>query len=94
MPKKPAECALCAGTEGCSNLHGYLVCEPCKSKLGLLKDETIQRHVASFDKARKKSSKKPAYEEEIRNRLGFLEKDYVRKRIKLLHVVERLKRME
>jgi hypothetical protein len=79
------KCSQC-GDPG-SNLYGYIICDSCKSKLGLFTDDTIKTHVALY----KNSSKKRSYEEEINYRLDFLEKDLIKKRIKLLHIKERLK---
>ncbi len=63
-------------------LHGYIICKSCKADLRLFTDETIKKHILHFQKS--------AYEEDIRNRLEYLEKDCIKKRIKLLHVQERI----
>lgn len=80
----PKSCFQCgkAGTD----LYGFTICGSCKSKLGLFTDDTIKKHISIY----KKSSKNHSYEEEIQDRLIFIEKDYVKKRIKLLHIQERL----
>ena len=80
--KKP--CFPC-GNPG-TDLFGYIICDSCKTKLGLFTDGTIQKHIALYEK----SNKKRSYAEEIRYRLEFVEKDYIKKRIKLHHIQERL----
>ncbi len=82
---KVKKCFQC-GEDG-SELYGYTICDSCRSKLGLFSDETIGKHISLYDKPIKKRS----YEEEIKFRLDFIEKEYTKKRIKLLHILERLK---
>ena len=96
MTKKAKACVLCEETDKdkLSELHGFSVCKGCESVLGLLKDETIKRHIETYDKAKKKSPNKATFEQEIRNRLEFLYKDYVKKKIKLLHIIERLEHLK
>ncbi len=84
MAKKCFDC----GEKG-ADLYGHIVCDECKSSLGLFKDETIKKHIAKYAG----SPSKPSYEEEIQERLEFLGKDYIKKRIKLLHVLDRLKQL-
>jgi hypothetical protein len=67
-----------------TNIYGYTICDSCKSKLKLFSDETIKKH---YLKNPEKFSK------EIQRRLGFIDKDYIKKRIKLLHVQEQLKHL-
>lgn len=71
-------CFQC-GNDG-SDLYGYIVCDSCKSKLRLFTDEKIQQHLL----------KKPHYKKEISNRLEIGRKDYISKKIKLLHIQDRL----
>ena len=66
-------------------MYGYTICDSCKSKLGLFTDETIKKHVSLY------RTRDHSYEEEIRDRLILLEKDCIKKTIKLLHIQERLK---
>ncbi len=79
-------CVLCgsAGEEFC----GYIVCDACRSALGLFTDATIKKHMRLFE-----SGEDHSYEEEVRNRLDLMEKDYIRKRIKLLHIKERIENL-
>ncbi len=69
-----------------ADLYGYTICDACKAKLGLFTNETIQKHVALYEKSQKKRS----YEQEIRYRLDYIEKDFIKKQIKLLHIQNRL----
>ena len=69
-----------------TDMYSYTICEPCKTRLGLFTDETIKKHVSYFN-----SSKKHSYEDEVHHRLIVLDKAYIKKRIKLLHIQERLK---
>ena len=77
-------CFQC-GSAG-SAMFGYIICDVCKEKLGLFTDVTIKGHIELY----KKSAKKRSYEEEIRYRLDFVEKDYIKKKLKLLYILERL----
>lgn len=86
MPRKPKTCFSCESDQGISIMFGYPICEKCESKMGLFKDNTIKRQAADYRK-----NKKRTYEEEIDYRLDFIEKDYIRKKIKLLYIQERLK---
>ncbi len=68
------------GTE----LFGYIVCETCKNKLRLFTEETTKKYY----------SKNPeAFTEDIKNRLEIIEKDYIKKKIKLLHIQEQIKHL-
>jgi len=82
---KTKSCFLC-GDKG-TDVYGYTICDSCKSQLKLFSDDTIRRHISLY----KKQKKTRSYIEEIRYRLDFLEKDYIKKRLKLLHILERLK---
>jgi len=67
------------------NMYGFSVCESCKSKLKLFTDETIKKY----------NSKNPKkFSKEIQERLNFLEKGYIKKKIKLLYVLDRLKNIK
>lgn len=61
-------------------MYEYFICDSCKNKLRLFTDETIKKYNYS----------NPAFKKEIKNRLKSLNKDYIKKRIKLLHVLDRL----
>jgi len=77
-------CVLC-GDKG-ADMYGHIICDSCKSRLGLFTEETIRKHIRLYE-----SEKNHSYEDEIRDRLIILEKDYIKKRIKLLHIQEQLK---
>lgn len=93
MEKSKMNCFRCDESDESQlvDLYGYKTCQECKSKLGLLQDKTIKRHYTAFEKARAVDPKVISYEEEIANRFVTLEKDYISKLIKLLHVQDRLK---
>ena len=76
-------CVLC-GDKG-SDFYGYIVCDACKSRLGLFSDNTIKKHIALYA-----AEKDHSYEDELRARLDILEKDYIMKKIKLLYILDRL----
>ncbi len=78
-------CFQC-GRQG-KDLCGISVCDSCKSKLGLFIDETIKKHIALY------KAKGRSYEAEIAKRLDFIEKDFTKKKIKLLHIRERIKEL-
>jgi hypothetical protein len=78
------KCFQC-GAEG-SDICGYVMCEACKSKMGLFTDKTVQKHNAEYAK------KGLSYEQEVKRRLDVMEKDYLKKRIKLLSILESLKK--
>ncbi len=64
------------------NMYGYSICDSCKSKLRLFTNDTIKKY----------NSENPEnFPKEIQRRLDFLDKDYIKKRIKLLHIQEQLK---
>jgi len=69
-------------------MFGFIVCDSCKARLGQFTDGTLRRYVALYD-----STKNHSFEDEIRSRLDILEKDYKKKRFKLLYIMERLKRI-
>lgn len=69
------------GREG-ADFHGYSICGSCKSKLKLFTDETIKKY----------HTKDPeGFTKEIQRRMEFLDKDYIKKRLKLLHIQEQIK---
>ena len=81
------KCVLC-DEEG-KEFYGYTICDSCILGLRLFKDETIKKYRDSYD-----CKNGPAYESEIDYRLDYLEKDYIKKRIKLLHINDRLKHIQ
>ncbi len=83
-----ATCFQC-GERG-SKFLGYVVCDACKSKLGLFGDDTIKKHIARYRNAAKNHD----YEDEVNERLQLLEIDYIKKRLKLLHIQERIQQLQ
>lgn len=75
------ECFNCK-KKSTENIYGYPICNSCKSKLKLFSEDTIKKY---YLKNPEKFSK------EIQRRLEFIENDYIKKKIKLLHVKEQLK---
>ena len=70
------------GKATAKELYNYPICDSCKSKLKLLTEVTIKKHY----------SKNPEeFSKEIQRRLDFIEKDYIKKKIKLLNIKEQLK---
>ena len=74
------KCCFNCGKEG-SDLFGYSVCDACKKKLRLFSDTTIGKYTGK---------NREQFAAEIRRRLEFLEKDYIRKRLRLLHIQKQL----
>jgi hypothetical protein len=79
------KCFNC-GAETTNQRYKITICPACEKDLRLFSDETIARQRAEYQS----SEKYAAYDDEIADRLVFLEKDYLKKKIKLLHVLERL----
>lgn len=79
------KCAFC--DDNGVDFYGVRICEACKSQLGLFSDETIKKHIAKF--AEEKGPR--TYEEEINYRLDYIEKDYLKKKLKLQYILERIK---
>lgn len=75
------------------DLYSYTICESCIKTLALFKDETIKRHLDNFDPKNYKRFNSKTYKQEIENRLKFIEEDYINKRIKLMHVLDRLEQL-
>ncbi len=69
-----------------AEIYGISICNLCKSDLRLFTDETISRQKMEYQSSEKYAS----YQDEIAGRLLILERDYLKKRIKLLYVLDRL----
>lgn len=78
MLKKSKLCFLCNNNG--IYYHGYFICNSCKSKLKLFTDASIRKYI----------SRNPSFEKEITKRLDYLDMDYIKKRIKLLNIKERI----
>ncbi|MCH7817490.1 MAG: hypothetical protein IIC60_13085 [Proteobacteria bacterium] len=61
--------------------------------MGLLKDHTIRKHIASFAKKQLVVPENPSYEQEVDYRLKFMEETYIKQRLKLLHIQARLNKI-
>lgn len=79
------KCFNC-GAETSNQRYEITICPACEQDLRLFTDETIVRQKAEY----KPSEEYATYNDEIADRLVFLEKDYLKKKMKLLHVLERL----
>jgi hypothetical protein len=66
------------------DIHGISICESCLVELRLFNDETIARQREEY------MGERGSYEKEIDYRLDFIEKDFLKKKLKLLHIKERL----
>lgn len=77
-------CYNCESRKDLTILFEYPICNSCLKGLYLHSDATITRNNAKYQKAGK------SYQKEVVYRLNQMEKDYISKRIKLLHILERL----
>ena len=80
MVKNGQKCFQC-GRKG-FDMFGHTICNSCKSKLKFFTDSTIKKYYL-------KNPEK--FSREIKTRLEKLEKDYIKKKIKLLHVQKQIK---
>ena len=71
-------------------LYGYAVCKSCASKLLHHKDDTIKKWIDDF----KPTKEHTTFAEDIQARLDFIEKDYIKKKIKLLNIQDRLEHLQ
>jgi len=77
------QCFNC-GKDG-KNLHGYIICDDCKNSLRLFTDKTVKKYMAQYE-----ADKDKTYKEEIKYRLDFIDKDHIKKKIKLLDILEKI----
>ena len=77
-------CFKC-NTNATSKLFGYDVCDTCKSELRLFSSDTIKKHTVRFQKTEDIS-----YQTEISNKLKKVELTYIKAKIKLLDIQEKL----
>jgi len=78
-------CCQCDARGDMVELFGYYFCGPCESKLGLHSDKTILKNVASC-----KLPEPLTYEDEVTGRLDAMESNFIKGKVKLLHILERL----
>lgn len=81
------KCVLC-GNDG-DEFYGYIICEDCKGAMRLFSDKTIKRHSAEYP-----VKHGHPYAEEVERHLALLDKDHIRKKIKLLHIQDRIREMQ
>lgn len=86
----PNTCYKCSKPTS-DKLYGYSICADCVTNLALHQDTTIQRNREKYQKMKQHDMFQRDYLEDVRFRLKRLEEDYISKRIKLLHIKERLK---
>ena len=85
------KCVLCTESESTQIevVYEYPVCKHCYSKIRLFSDHTIEKHIRDYSLRKNQDPDQPDYAEDIKNRLEFIERDFIRKKIKLLHLLER-----
>ena len=81
-------CILCDQASATSELFGYPLCSPCKSKIGLFTDAKIQEHAEKFEQSGR------SYTAEVQAKLKKMQRSYIKGEIKLLHILERLKSLD
>ena len=64
-----------------TSMHGYFVCDSCKKTLRLFTKKTVEKHISKFTKS--------AYLNEMERRLFNLEKDFIKKKIKILDALDK-----
>jgi len=79
------KCFNCA-SDTINKKYEVPICHSCESGLKLFTDDTIIRQKKEY----KGSENYSSYQDEISQRMILLERDYLKKRIKLLHILERL----
>ena len=78
MEKKCFNCDN-IGTE----FFGFTICDSCKKDLKLFTNKTIKKHSKTFTKS--------GYEKDVKGKLALLENVYIKQKIKLLDILEKLK---
>ena len=78
-------CSQCGAQSKLSNLYGFVFCVRCESKLGLHSDKTILKNADGYA-----TSKPVSYEEEVVERLQKMDRDFIKAKVKLMHILERL----
>ena len=66
------------GTE----LFGFTICNSCKKGLRLFTDKTIKKHIEKYSKS--------GYEKDVKDKLALLENVYIKQKIKLLDILDKL----
>ena len=83
------KCFMCSSSAD-TELYGIPVCNACKAELRLFSDNTILRQARDY----RGFDAYASYHNEVFDRLQLLEVDYLKKRIKLLHILDRLEALE
>ena len=78
-------CCQCESQIRVENLYGHRFCAGCRTKLGLHSDKTILKNAERWDDTRSMS-----YEEELVKRLRRMERDFIKSKVKLFHILARL----
>jgi hypothetical protein len=81
------KCSLCDSTTGIEKLYGYNICGLCKSKIRLFSKDSVKRFKTNY----KKKPGRPTIEDDIKYRLDYIEKDFIKKKIKLMDMLDKLK---
>ena len=68
--------------ENGTQLFEFTICNSCKKGLRLFTDETIEKHIQKFTKK--------GYKKDLAKKLELLEKTYIKKKIKLLDILDKL----
>ena len=85
---KPTKQCFQCGNDG-FDMYDVTICDTCKNKLGLFTDKKIMGHIEFFSK-----TKDISYLEEIEFKLDHLEKDFIKKKIKLMHIRDRVRHLQ
>lgn len=80
------KCFNCSSTENVEILHGYPICAKCKPKLVFFTEATVKKYVKEYQS----SPYTQSYEEEINQRLEEVEKKYIKAKMKLLDIKEKI----
>ncbi len=67
-----------------NELYRFIVCDSCKKELRLFTPKTINKHIEKFSKE--------GYELGVKEKLDALEMEYIKKKIKLLDILDKLKK--
>ncbi|MEL6673260.1 MAG: hypothetical protein AAFR61_13745 [Bacteroidota bacterium] len=88
-------CFNCEGTQGPTTeiLYGHAICDACKGTLGLYQDATIEKHRAAYAEKQQLDPAAPSFQDELYRRLEKLEKDFILRKIKFMHMLDRLEKM-
>lgn len=73
-------CFRCHKKENLNKLYDFSICNTCKQELTLMTNETIKKHLQN----------NPSFKKEAQSKLDILETEYARKKIKLLHILEKI----